>query len=368
MRVLLFSQPGRGNGGVETVIHKLEQGLRDQGHVVQTAYQDKTLPAGAIKEEPDGISVHLKLPPTWKGFLRPSSLHSFFASLIALYRILRTFRPDVVNYHYCTPSAAYFVLLRVVFRYRFVVSFHGSDALTTQGLRKRAVPHILERADAVTAVSQDLAEIVQETFPGAYNPVIIPNGIDYDYWSAPSSELPHRPQAEPLIVSVGALKHVKGHDLLIEAFSTISKRYPDAHLVLIGDGQLRTLYEKRIRDLSLGDRITITGWLQPDEVRAWLQEADLFVFPSRNEGFGIALLEAMAAGVPVIASSVGGIPEVVGEMNHTLVKSMTSAEFAKAITELVTNKEMLESLSVRVQKHASRYRFSKTVQSYIDSY
>mgnify|MGYP002762659898 CR=1 FL=1 len=368
MRILLFSQPGHGSGGVETVVRKLQQGFRERGHIVQTVYEDDTLPVGGIEKDANGISVHLELPPTWKGFLRPHYTYSLISSLVALYRILRTFKPDVVNYHYCAPSAACFALLRVLFGYRFVVSFHGSDALTTQGLRARLVPYILEQADVVTAVSQALSETVQETFPGGYTPVLVPNGIDYEFWSAPGAGPVHQPQAAPLLVSVGALKHVKGHDMLIDAFSVISRQYPDSHLVLIGDGPLRTSYEEKIAKMNLADRITVTGWLQPEEVRAWLRESDLFVFPSRSEGFGIALVEAMAVGVPVIASNAGGIPEVVGDLDDALVNPVNSTELLKAITALLENRKAQESLRVQVQKRASNYCFSKTVNTYLNEY
>jgi glycosyltransferase involved in cell wall biosynthesis len=133
---------------------------------------------------------------------------------------------------------------------------------------------------------------------------VIPNGLELSrFWPR---RLPNRLRR---ICLVANLRPGKGHDTLINAAPAVLARFPDAHFELIGDGPDRGQLEQLVRDRGLQHAFTFAGHVE--DVPGRLAQADLFVFPSESEAFPNALLEAMAAGLPVVASSVGGITEVV---------------------------------------------------------
>jgi glycosyltransferase involved in cell wall biosynthesis len=221
---------------------------------------------------------------------------------------------------------------------------------------------LLESADAVTCVSDDLGRLLKKQFPGSYSPETIYNGIDLDFWTSKSPIESERPTNEQtLIVSVGALAEVKGHDVLIRAFPLVLSSYPDATLLLIGEGPRRSAYEALADSLGLSENVQFTGWLSPKAVRTRLQQASVFVFPSRHEGFGIALVEAMAVGVPIVASDIGGIPEVIGHAG-TLVPPDEPEELSEAICFVLG--DQTPQRNTRSRKRAQRFAWEVVVERY----
>ena len=115
----------------------------------------------------------------------------------------------------------------------------------------------------------------------------------------------------PRLVSIGRFSEQKGQMVLIEAMAQIVQAHPEAHLTLIGDGKMRPLIDAAIAQTGLGDHITLTGWLDEAGVRTELTRAQALIMPSFAEGLPMVIMEAMAAGRPVIATSISGIPELV---------------------------------------------------------
>lgn len=358
----MYSQMGREQGGAETVFERVADGLQEKGHEVDRLFCDYQLPAGTLHQDEEGWRIALSVPPTQKGFLRPTFTYRFVLSLIALYRLLRKRQPDVVNLHFFQETALHFALLKYLFGYRLVISCHGSDVSNIRAFHRRVAPFILSKADAVTCVSEALAQRLQEQVPGDYSVQAIHNGIDYSFWHVSENERKEAEQA--CFVSVGALKHVKGHDLLVRAFQQVIARYPGARLQIVGDGPECDHYKSLIEELDLDASVELRGWLPPQKVRESLAEATAFVFPSRHEGFGIALVEAMAAGCPVIASRVGGVPEVVSGADAQLVPSESPKALADAMVSALDNSDWRENASRLVQKCARQFRWERVVNQY----
>jgi glycosyltransferase involved in cell wall biosynthesis len=133
--------------------------------------------------------------------------------------------------------------------------------------------------------------------------------------------------------TVGRLTETKGHACLLDAFASISGDMPQARLILVGDGKLRGKLEQKAGTLGVSSRVIFTGYRE--DAHALLRGFDIFVFPSLAEGLGVALIEAMASGLPVIASDVGGIPEVTGSVNcGRLVPPGDQASLASAMQEI----------------------------------
>jgi glycosyltransferase involved in cell wall biosynthesis len=157
-----------------------------------------------------------------------------------------------------------------------------------------------------------------------------------------------------LILSVGRLVYEKGQEFLIEAMHIVGSQFPHSHLVICGEGPLRKQLEAQIERLDVSRFVKLLG--QWDNVAELLAIADIFILPSRSEGLPMALLEAMAAGLPVVATRVEGIEEVVGEGKHgLLVPPANSAALAKAILQLLGNPQLRRWMSAASQQRIQEF-------------
>lgn len=173
------------------------------------------------------------------------------------------------------------------------------------GLVARAFRAMLMRADAVTAISAYLARVVRaHGFAGPLE--TIPNGVDLGMFRHQGAKTHgHR------IVTVSRLVPKNGVDILIRAVAEVKKTVPDVKCLIIGDGPERKKLEALAGELGLADAVSFPGSIAYEKLPAYLHESDVFVRPSRSEGMGNAFVEALAAGVPVIGTRVGGIPDII---------------------------------------------------------
>ena len=167
---------------------------------------------------------------------------------------------------------------------------------------------------------------------------------------------------------MGRLDPIKGHGTLIDAFPQVLLHRPEARLLLAGDGELREAYERRAEELKIHRRVHFLGWRE--DVSDLLEAVDLFALPSLNEGMGRAALEAMAAGLAVVATRVGGLPLIVdegktgllvppedaGALAATIVHVLSSPEMRRAMGEAGRRKAAAFSDDAMVEKIESLYR------------
>jgi glycosyltransferase involved in cell wall biosynthesis len=190
--------------------------------------------------------------------------------------------------------------------------------------------------------------------------VSIPSGVELEAFEKAQGEA-HAvktslglPLSARLIGSVGRLEPVKGHVYLLEAFLTLALRFPDLYLALVGEGELLPQLRSRARSEGLADRILFLGWR--DDIPGLLQAFDLFVLPSLNEGMGRALVEAMAAGLPIVAARAGGVPEVLAEGGAgLLVEAGSALALARGIETLLLDPARGVRLGTRARERAHRY-------------
>ena len=359
LRLLLYSSVHPGHrGGVQAVCMRLGDHLRRSGHSVTTAWKAANpLAAG-------DLVCHL---PLLERRRRLPTLRSSLDAMRALARValwlLRT-RPDLVNVHYVTAEAAYFALLKPVLRYKLVLSVHGSDVLAPKTHNARILPFVLPRADAVTAVSTLTAAKVRE-LPDIdrQRVLIVPNGVDYAFWGETASgpELAFR---APLIVAVGRLHPVKGQDVLLHAFRRVRDRIGDARLLIIGEGGLRPELERIAAELGIDDAVEFAGQLSPGDVRSWYRRAKVFALPSRSEGLPLSLLEAMAAGVPAIATSVGAVPEVLVAGTGLIVPPENKSVLGDGLVELLINTQRATEFRDRARARAASFSAAESDRAY----
>ncbi len=231
-------------------------------------------------------------------------------------RVAEEHNIDVVHTHYAIPFATSALLAQSLSKHAFKVvnTLHGSD-VTLLG-RERALhgttAQAIQHGDAATAVSQDLALEAENTFALVKNSVqVIPNWVDSHRFkpiSDPDLRAKYVHADEKLIVHVSNFREVKRPQDVIRVFAGIQKRIP-ARLVMVGQGPERDECVTLARDLEVTGRVVFLDF-EP-KIEQILGLADLFLLPSQLESFGLAALEAMSCGVPVVASNVGGLPEVV---------------------------------------------------------
>jgi glycosyltransferase involved in cell wall biosynthesis len=267
--------------------------------------------------------------------LRPAAMALHIAGALAALRRLRRrgFRPDLVHAHVYSAALPALVLARASGA-PLVVSEHftgfrrglvrGPDAL---------VARLAFRGAALLApVSDELGQRLRPLAPGTTQRTV-PNVVDTDRFHPPAER---RTGGPPRLLSVGWLAEKKGHRHLLEALARME--HADASLELIGEGELRGELERLAHDLGVADRVRFPGPKLPEEVAEAMRRADLFVLPSLDENLPVVLIEAMASGLPVVATRVGGVPELVDDEVGRMVPAGDPDALAKAISEMLARR------------------------------
>jgi glycosyltransferase involved in cell wall biosynthesis len=251
-----------------------------------------------------------------------------------------------------------------------VITMHGGRYYAAELRRRLAMRAAIAISGTTVAVSAQLQRAMTEDLSLAKSKVqIIPNGVPRQRAESVTlrDELRLPPDAR-LIVSVGNLYPVKGHAHLVDAFARIAGRHPALHVAIAGRGDLEAELAARARALGLADRFHLLG-LRAD-VRAILAAADIFAMPSVSEGLPLALLEAMFAGCPIVATNVGEIATVLDEGNAgVLVEPANPAALAAAIDALLNDAARAKQLGARAaSRAAAEYDISRMVRRYATVY
>jgi glycosyltransferase involved in cell wall biosynthesis len=208
-------------------------------------------------------------------------------------------------------------------------------------IRRRLNPVYTLLADRVITSGEAIRRLVIAAGVSPEKVVSIPAGVDLAAFSRPAGDRIRGEFApgRPVIGSIAMFRGSKGHDLLLEAFERLRGQFPEARLLLVGDGIRRTWVESLVRERGLGGWVTFTGFRE--DVPDLLGAMDCFVLAStRTEGVPQSLLQAMAAGIPVVASAVGGIPEVIEDgATGLLVPPGDPGALAEAVGTVVKDPE-----------------------------
>lgn len=284
--------------------------------------------------------------------------------LPAVHGVLRRFHPDIVHTHL---SAISYLLPASLFRRApRVHTVHTVAAFEADRFGRALRRAVLGRCVVPVAVSRDVARSVERAY-GLQCPVI-PNGIPVaDFERPPREGARWRSHMliEPdcvLYVFVGRLAAPKNLMLLLEAFAALND--PNARLALVGEGDQRGPIEEFINWRGLHARVRVLG--ERDDVAACLAAADVFVLSSHWEGNPMAVMEAMAAGLPVVGTAVGGVPELVGSGREgILVPAGDSAAFTAALRRLAENQELRRTMGRAARARArSCFSVEKMVAAY----
>lgn len=269
--------------------------------------------------------------------------------------------PDVVHAHLFHAAAAVASLPR---RYgpRVLTHHHGSVfEWSARRLHALGDCAVLRRYDRVVAVSDSVLHHLRTRCRCPASALVkIGNA-----WSG--QPLPPLPHDRPTVVCIANFRAEKGHEVLIDAFEAVVQRLPDALLVLAGSGPLEEPLRARVDGLGLTGNVRFTGIV--DDVWPVLADSDVFVLPSLFEPLGISALEAMAAGLPVVASAVGGLTEVVeAGVSGTLVPPADRARLAGALVEILMEPPLREAMGRAARQAARRWTADVMVEGYLSLY
>ena len=303
-------------GGSGVVATELAHALARRGHQVHLISSE---PPFRWRTGVPGLSfVPVEVPP-YPLFREPQYL---LALTTTIAHVAEERRLDIVHAHYAVPHATAAYLAErmltsapAVVPPRTVTTLHGTD-ITLVGSDPsyaRAVAFSIEQSHGVTAVSQSLKTDTVSFLGIRHDITVIPNFLDCaEYHRRPDPALRARlcppDRYDALVIHVSNFRPVKRVEVAFEVFRRIRERVR-ARFVLVGDGPVREDIERRVRGLGLSDDVDLLG--EQQDLVGILSCADLFLLPSAQESFGLAALEAMACEVPVVASNVGGLPEII---------------------------------------------------------
>ena len=187
--------------------------------------------------------------------------------------------------------------------------------------------------------------------------------------SSLSSSSQKKPSAPFVLGVVSRLEHIKGMDLVIPAFAEVRKRFPDVRLLVVGDGSLRGSMEQQAQKLGCADAVTWAGRQPQESLPQYYGEMDIVLMPSRSEGFGLTAIEAMACGCVVVASDVGGLPEVVRDgVCGLLHRTEDVHDMAAKICSLIASPELYRSLQKNALQHVQKFSFQRYASAVCDLY
>jgi phosphatidylinositol alpha-mannosyltransferase len=223
---------------------------------------------------------------------------------------------------------------------------------------KPLLRRFFDRLDGLAAVSPAARDYVSQYFPAHYT--VIPNGIDVARFANPRLEPPPEQQdGRQNILFVGRIEKRKGLEHLLQAFPLVKEACPQARLIVVGEGRLRAGFQRAVAESGLAD-VVFTGFVSAEELPRYYRAAHVFCTPATGfESFGIVLLEAMAAGLPVVASDIVGFRQVVShEKEGLLVPPYDPEGLARALIQLLRDQDLRRAMGLRGREKAARHNWS----------
>lgn len=368
MKIGIVCYPTFGGSGV--VATELGKELAEKGHEIHFITYNQPVRLGSFRKNIYYHEVNISDYPLFDYPPYELVLASKMVDVVKHEKL------DLLHVHYAIPhaSSAYTakqILADEGINIPVITTLHGTD-ITLLGKDASFEPVIsfaINKSDKVTAVSHSLKNDTYKLFGVNKDIEVIPNFIRMEQHQYPENkELRenYAPNGEKIITHISNFRPVKRIPDIIEVFSRVSKEMP-VKLVLVGDGPERNKVEQMCRELGTCDDVKLVGKLKnPTEV---LSIADLFILPSEQESFGLAALEAMAAGVPVISSNTGGIPEV----NRHGVSGMMSdvgdvEDMVKNTLYILNSEERLKKFKEQAIARAKEFDLSNVLPMYEQIY
>ena len=342
-------------GGAETMCENLTYALRDLGHdvMVVSLYDDQT--PIACRMEAAGIRIRYL----------DKKLGLDLSMVPKLITIMKQERPDAVHTHldvikYAAMAAKLSGVSRCVHTVHSVAHKEAEGIL--QKIINRTYYHLgwtvpIALSDEIQETISDFYGLKKEKIP------VIRNGLDLSKCMVKEDYALGTPIR---LIHVGRFDVPKNHAGLLRSFGKLLETYPDCRLQLLGDGDLRQEMETLAADLKIADKVQFDG--MQANVYPYLQNADLFVLPSIYEGNPMSIIEAMGTGLPIVATEVGGIPDMIRNRETGLLVPCEEDAFCKACIELLDDEALRSALGKQAKQDSVRFSAACMAQQYCEVY
>jgi L-malate glycosyltransferase len=368
MNIGITCYPTYGGSGV--VATELGKALAGRGHKVHFISYALPMRLDIFSEN---IFYHEVDIPNY-----PLFEHQLYSLALAgkMVDVMRYEKLDVLHVHYAIPHAVSGYMAKQIVKNelptKLVTTLHGTD-ITIVGLEPSFLPLVrfsIEQSDAVTSVSRFLREKTLTNFNIKNREIdVITNFIDTDLYKRTEDADQCRlrkqiaPNGEKVMIHISNFREVKRVPDTVRILAEVRK-HVDTKLLLVGDGPQRSEVEHLTRELGLTEHVKFLG--KQSALPAILSVADLFLLPSQSESFGLAALEAMSCSVPVVATSAGGIPEVIVHGETGYVAEMGDTQrMAKYAIDLLTNQRKYERFAeASRQRSVEHFRTDLIVPEY----
>ena len=325
------------------------------------------------EEQMDGFRI-LRIPVARRRLDRCSvfEMITFIVSgIFYSHAVIDRYKPEKIIAFFGIPSGIIAYWIKKRYRLPYIISLRGGDVpgFFTEKLKyyhiitKPVIRSIWKNAEHVIANSNRLYELAKHTDP-KIKILVIPNGVDTEKYK-PGHGI-YSKKSKTKILTVGRLNDQKGLKNLIKACYTLNQNGLNGKfsLEIIGDGPSRKILEKLTKDTCLQNRVFFTGWVSRSQIADKYNAADIFVLPSLDEGMSNALLEAMATGLPVVASDVAGANLLTNEVNALIVSVNNDQMLSNALKKLILDRDLREKIGQNGIKIARRYSWEKVAQAY----
>ena len=364
MKIGIVCYPTFGGSGV--VATELGKALAKEGHQVHFITYSQPSRLDFLNENLFYHEVEFRSYPLFEYPPYELALASKMVSVVMNEKL------DLLHVHYAIPHASAAYMAKQILKSQgiyipFITTLHGTD-ITLLGKDPSFEPVItfcINESDAVTAVSESLKQDTYAHFDTKRHIHVIPNFIAPNIEASEASSQVRRKYAcdgERILCHISNFRKVKRVEDVVHVFDLVNKKIP-SKLILAGDGPERHALERLVRELDLCSRVIFLGKVR--DTAHVLEISDLFLLPSETESFGLAALEAMAVGVPVISSNTGGIPEVnIQGVTGFLSNVGDVEEMANNALTILKSDEALSNFKENARKRAHDFDLNKILPMY----
>ena len=368
MKIGIVLYPTFGGSGV--VATELGKALAKKGHEIHFITYSQPVRLGSFRENIYYHEVALSDYPLFE--------HQPYETILAskMVDVVKYEKLNLLHVHYAIPHASAAYMAQQILRSQgieipFVTTLHGTD-ITLVGKDPSFEPVItfcINQSDAITAVSQSLKYDTYSHFKTDREIHVIPNFIDSKENLEEVDFVKRRRYAnddERILCHISNFRKVKRVEDVLKIFALVNEQIP-SKLIFAGDGPERNNLERLCRELNLCGRVIFVG--KVSDTAHVLEISDLFILPSETESFGLAALEAMAVGVPVISSNTGGIPEVNLEGETGYLSNVGNVEeMAENAIYLLKNESLFQQFRLNALKRAKVFSLKNVLPLYEDIY